>query len=184
MAPCFRCVLSEYAAASSYTSEMSPSDPHEFDLVLRSELTIEATPEAVWAGLEQPAAWKPSVASIEHVAGLPGAAGEDLRVGQRATDGIVYVRMRTLASDPPRWKVQALDTEDGVTTRGYVTYRLVARAGTTEVYAQLVGRAALSAGAVPAGRTVAELAAEITEATRLKLDADHARLKRLVEQAA
>jgi hypothetical protein len=163
---------------------MTSSDLHEFDLVLRSETRV-ATPAArVWACLADLRAWKPSIASIDRLEGEAGQVGEVLRVGQRAARGVVYVRMRTLQSEPAAWKVQTLETEDGRTTRGYVTYRLVEhQPDLTQVYAQMIARAAIERSMLPPACPPAEFVQTIVDATRKKLQADHALLRQLAEKA-
>jgi hypothetical protein len=187
--------LSERPHCSSYTrnpwfishwsttvlAAMSSTELHEFDLALRSDVQIAARAARVWACLEDFQAWKPSVVSVDRVEGASGAIGEVLRVGQRGAHGVVHVRMRTLQSEPGAWKVQTLETEDGRTTRGYVTYRLVEQGAATQVYAQLIARAAIVRTAIPPDCPSAEFVRTIADATRAKFDADHATLKRLAE---
>ena len=161
---------------------MSSTDLHEFDLALRSDVRIAAPAPRVWACLEDLQAWKPSVASVARIDGKPGEIGEVLRIGQRGARAIVYVRMRTLQSEPVAWKVQTLETEDGRTTRGYVTYRLIEQQpDVIQVCAQLIARAAVERASIPPDCPPAEFVRTIADATRAKLDADHAMLRQLAE---
>ena len=160
---------------------MSSIDLHEFDLALRSEVRIAASAARVWGCLGDLQAWKPSVVSVDRIDGETGEVGEVLRVGQRSAQGVVYVCMRTVETEEAAWKVQTLETDDGRTTRGYLTYRLIGAPDATQVYAQLVARAAVERSAIPPGSPPAEFARTIADATRTKLDADHARLRELAE---
>jgi hypothetical protein len=159
------------------------SEQHfEFDLVIHDVVEIAAPPDRAWQALRRLQDWKASVASIESLEGRPGAVGEVLRVGQSAGDRIVYVRMKTLASEPGAWLVQTLETEDGHTTRGYVAYTLHDRSGRTLLVGELLARACLPLAAVPPGHTAEQAAAAVSEATRAKLQSDHLALKRRIEE--
>lgn len=151
----------------------------EFHLAIRSRIDIAAPPVAVWAELGRLQAWKTSVVSIERLAGEPGAEGETLRVGQRPADVTVHTILRTLRAEPAAWKVQTLQTEDGRTTDGYVTYSLEPAGPGTRLSCEVVARCRVRAPAGPGAS--AALARSVNEATRAKLDADHEALKRLVE---
>jgi hypothetical protein len=160
---------------------MTCTDFHEFDLALRSDVRIRAPAARVWACLEDLQAWKPSVVSVDRLEGVRGEAGELLRVGQRGVEGIVFVLMRTLQCEAAAWKVQTLETEDGRTTRGYLTYRLIEQPSATDLHAQLLARAAVEHSAIPPGCSTGTFARSIADATRAKLDADHVLLKDLAE---
>lgn len=157
------------------------NDFHEFDLVMRSAVGIDAPAQAVWAALGKLQAWKPSVALVERIAGECDAIGEVLRVGQRAGDSIVYVTHRTIACERPSWKVQWLETEDGRSTRGYLVYSLAARGGGTDLVGQLLARAALPRGTRP-DLSDEQASRMICEATQAKFHTDHLVLKRQVEE--
>lgn len=152
----------------------------EFDLVLRSVVEIDAAPPMVWGGLDRLQEWKPSVASVERLQGLPGSIGEVLRLGQKAGDRIVYVIHETLQLEPGVWRVQSLETEDGRSTRGYLVYSLHERGTGTLLVGELLARASLPASAL-AGRSVEQASRMITDATRAKFHADHLALKQWVE---
>ena len=154
----------------------------EFDLVLRSEMEIQASPAVVWRCLDRVTEWKRSVVSIERVRGTPGAAGEVLRLGQKPGNETVYVLMETLRLEPDSWKVQSLVTEDGRSTKGYLVYSLYARGSGTFVVGELLARACLPAAAL-AGQTAEQASRMICAATQAKLDADHQALKSLAESA-
>ena len=91
---------------------MSSTELHEFDLALRSDVQIAARVARVWACLENLQAWKPSVVSVDRVEGASGEIGEVLRVCQRGAHGVVYVRMRTLQSEPGLALAEQLEHSD------------------------------------------------------------------------
>jgi hypothetical protein len=120
---------------------MMPSPAVEFDMAVRSVVTIDAPPAEVWSGLARLQDWKPSVVSVERLGGAAeGEEGETLRVGQRPGDSTVYVIMRTIRSLPHEWKLQTLRTEDGDATDGYVSYSLLAEQGGTRLCCAAVAR--------------------------------------------
>ena len=153
----------------------------EFDLVLRSEVEVDAPRMRVWEQLERVQEWKASVVSVERIGGAPGEIGEALRIGQSRAGQVVYVHMKTLEQQPGAWKVQTLETEDGRTTRGYVAYTLHESQGRTQVIGQLIARASLPLEAVPSGQSADQASRMICEATRAKMDADHRVLKQRIE---
>lgn len=157
---------------------MSAPPLAEFHLALRSSVDIAASAAAVWTHLAQLRAWKRSVVSFERLAGPPDEEGETLRLGQRPADVTVHTIMRTLRSAAPTWKVQTLLTEDGRTTDGYVVYSLQNVGAVTRVCCDVVARCRVP---LPADGDVVALARAANDSTRAKLDADHERLKRLVE---
>ncbi len=154
---------------------------YEFDLVVRSELQIDAEPGAVWQVLDRLGEWKASVVSVERLEGSPGAVGELLRIGQRVGDRIVYVTHRTAHVEPVSWRVQWLETEDGRSTRGYLVYSLQQTGAGTLLVGELLARAAVPAGSVPGGSDE-DASRMICEATQAKFHADHRVLKYLVEK--
>jgi hypothetical protein len=157
------------------------NDSHEFDLVARSAVGIDAPPEVVWAALARLEEWKASVTFVERSAGEPDAAGEVLRVAQQAGERLMYVTHRTIECARPSWKVQWLETEDGRSTRGYLVYSLAAQGGGTLLTGLLLARAALPRGTMP-DLPADDAARMICEATQAKFHADHLVLKRLVEE--
>lgn len=151
----------------------------DFRLALRSRVSIAAPAATVWPLLSRLEAWKSSVVSIERLAGEPDSEGETLRVAQRPADVTVNTILRTLCVERDAWRVQSLTTEDGEATDGYVTYTLDPVSDGTLVTCELVARCRVAAPAATAD--VDAFARVVNEATRAKLDADHAVLKRLAE---
>ena len=151
----------------------------EFDLAMRSEITIAAPPATVWIYLDRPREWKPSIVSLELVAGIAGTEGETLRVGQRPAAETVHVIMRTLRLEAPSWRVQTLATEDSRAVDGFLLYSLHRIDGGTQLRCDFVAHCRAPAAAGADG----DFAQRIGEATLVKLDADHRSLKQLVEQA-
>ncbi len=151
----------------------------DFRLALRSRVAIAAPPAAVWTVLGRLDAWKTSVVAMERLAGAPDEEGETLRVDQRPADVTVSTILRTLRVERGAWRVQSLSTADGETTEGYVTYTLDPVGDGTLVTCELVARCRVAAPEAPVD--VDAFARQVNEATRAKLDADHASLKRLVE---
>lgn len=163
-------------------NEPSASTLVEFDLSLHSEVIISRPAAAVWPYLDRLGDWKDSVVSVEHIGGTRGLVGERFRVGQRPGTATVHVTHETLAMQLPRWKIQSMVSEDGVTTEGYVIYTLVEHGDQTLVLCNVAGKVRVpSAGAQQAGGTE-QLARTANEATQAKLDADHSRLKQLLER--
>ena len=158
------------------------SGPVEFDLVLRSEIEIARAPAIVWPFLNRLREWKDSVVSVEHLAGASDTEGELQRIGQRPTGETVYVLHKTLRVRIPRWRVQTLNTEDGVSTNGYIIYSLADHGGVTLLTCDVAARVRLTAPVPAVG--VEQIARAANEATQAKLDADHKTLKRLVEEAS
>jgi hypothetical protein len=154
-----------------------------FDLAIRGRVDIAASPESVWPQLARVERWKSSVVSVEHVEGPAGDVGELLRVGQKSAKETVFVLMRTLSLEAPSLRVQSLATEAGPEVRGYVIYSVDRQPRGCRVTCDLVARCELLPSALD-GRPIESLARDITEATRVKLDSDHAALKALIERAA
>ena len=152
----------------------------EFDLVIRSEITIEASTAVVWAQFNQLKQWKDSIHSLEHIAGTPGQTGDVVRIGQTRGERVVYVTQETLAVQPGRCKVEYLQTEDGSAARGYIVYSLYAQASGTLVVCDLLLRAAVPADQL-AGKSLEQISDLARTSTREKLDSDHLVLKRLSE---
>ena len=152
----------------------------EFDLVIRSEITIEASTTTIWAELARLEQWKDSIHSLEHIAGTPGQTGDVLRIGQRRGERIVYVTQETLAVQPERCKVEYLQTEDGSAARGYIVYSLYAQASGTLVVCDLLLRAAVAVEQL-AGNSLEQISDMAKTSTREKLDSDHLVLKKLSE---
>lgn len=153
---------------------------HEFDLAIRSEVQIHASPEVVWRGLGRIDAWKSSVAAIEPLCGPAGGPGEVVRVAQRAGDRLVHVTHRTIVLEPGSWRVEWMETGNGRSVRGYLVYSLRPEGDGTLLIGELLARAAMPAGSTP-GRSDEEASRIIVEATREKFHADHLVLKRLAE---
>jgi hypothetical protein len=151
----------------------------EFDLAIRSGILIDAPAQDVWHRLARLQDWKPSVVSLERLAGEPDAEGETLRVGQRPGDTTVHVRMRTVRSQPHGWKLQTLRAEDGDTMDGYVSYTLTDDRVGTHLGCMVIARCSMP---LPPGVGSARDFERITNASTLaKLEADLVRLKQLVE---
>lgn len=164
-------------------TDASTSDRVEFDLALHSEVHIARPAERVWPYLDRLQAWKDSVVSVEQVAGVQGAVGEVIRIGQRPGAFTVYVIHKTLAQRAPRWKLQSMVTEDGVTTDGYVTYTLIERDAGTLVVCTVAGKVRVPLKDAEQAGGVEQLARVANEATLAKLDTDHAKLKHLLERS-
>ena len=154
----------------------------DFHLAIPSEVEIAAPPAVVWEYLDRPRDWKPSIVSIERLEGQPGQEGETLRIGQRPGDETVYVIMRTLRLEPYTWRVQTLSTEASRMTDGFVIYALAPSGTSTRLACDVVARCAIAVGGVTGGKTPAEFARSVNEATAGKLDADHRALKALIER--
>jgi len=153
----------------------------EFDIVVRSEITIDAPPEAVWYQLSRLQEWKDSIHSLERIAGQPGEVGEVLKIGQRRGDRIVFVTQKTLETIAPSRKVEYLETEDGKAARGYIIYSMVDQGASTWVCCDLLIRSAVPFERVE-GAGVEHMAGQARLATREKLDADHRVLKSMLEK--
>ena len=155
----------------------------EFHLAMRSEITIDASPAIVWSFLDRPRDWKPSIVSLECIAGTRGTEGEMLRVGQRPAGETVHVIMQALRLVPPSWRVQTLVSEHSRAVDGFVLYSLSPIGSATGVSCEFVARCRVPTASI-GGRTLEVFAHELNEATARKLDADHQMLKELVERSA
>lgn len=153
----------------------------EFDLVFRTGLEIAAPPPVVWSQLERLCEWKSSVASVERTAGVPDEVGEVLRIGQRRDDNIVYVIQRAVLVEANVHRVRTLTTEQGRGVDGYVIYSLAAQGSKTLLDFEMLAKGKVSADELQ-GRTPAQFAAMVTDATRNKVDSDHRVLKGLIER--
>jgi len=162
------------------SAECKEAEYREFDLVIRSEITVEASRAVVWGQINRLEQWKDSIHSLEHIAGMPGQAGDVVRIGQRRGERVVYVTQETLAVQPERCKVEYLQTEGGSATRGYIVYSLYAQASGTLVVCDLLLRAAVPADQL-AGKSLEQISELARTSTREKLDSDHLVLKRLSE---
>jgi hypothetical protein len=165
----------------SRMNEASASRLVEFALALHSEVEIFRPAAVVWRYLDVPSEWKDSVVSLEHVDGPKGALGEVLRIGQRPGTTTVHVLHKTLGMMMPRWKLQSMITEDGVTTDGYVIYTLIERDGRTLVVCNVAAKIRVPGSDATQAGGIERLARAANEATLAKLDADHSRLKELLE---
>lgn len=158
------------------------SDLIEFDLILHSEIDVDRAPAVVWPYLDRLRDWKQSVVSVERIAGTHDAVGEVLRIGQRPAGQTVYVLQKTLRLQPPRWKVQSLNTEDRVSTSGYIIYSLQEQGEHTRVICDVAALVRVPTAAAEQAGSRDEFAQVANAATQAKLDADHLELKRLVER--
>lgn len=155
----------------------------EFDLILHSEIDIARSAAVVWPYLDRLREWKDSVVSVERAAGKPDEVGGVLRIGQRPGTQTVYVLQKTLGLQVPRWRVQTLETEDGITTSGYICYSLVESAGHTQVICSVAARVRVPASSAEQAGGIEKLALAANVDTQTKLDADHRALKQLVERS-
>ncbi|MBU3670915.1 MAG: hypothetical protein FGM43_00100 [Sinobacteraceae bacterium] len=158
---------------------MSAPAAVEFDLAIRSVILIDAPAQDVWRWLARLQDWKPSVVSLERLAGEPDAEGETLRIGQRPGDTTAHVLMRTVRSQPHEWKLQTLRAEDGDTMDGYVSYTLTDGQGGTQLGCAVSARCRMP---LPPGVGSARDFERLANASTLaKLEADLVRLKQRVE---
>jgi hypothetical protein len=164
-------------------NEVPASTLLEFDLTVHSEVEVSRPAAVVWPYLDQLQDWKDSVVSVEHIGGVRGAVGEVFRIGQRPAATTVHVVHKTLATMAPRWKIQHMITEDGLTTDGYLIYALIERDDRTLILCNLAGKVRLPGSDVQQAGGIERLARTANEATQAKLDADHARLKQLIERS-
>jgi len=155
----------------------------EFDLALHAEVEISRPAAVVWPYLERLREWKDSVVSLEHLEGTPGTVGAVQRIGQRPGTVTVHVLHRTLAVTAPRWKIQSMVAEDGVTTDGYVIYTLVERDGRSLVLCDVVAKVRVPQPSAHQAGGIEQLAHTANEATLAKLDADHRKLKQWIERS-
>ena len=161
---------------------MSDAETLEFCFAMRSEIAIAAMPDEVWGVLQRPREWKPSIVSLERLGGAAGEVGEVLRLGQRPGTETAYVRMETLRAVRPSWRVQTLDTEQGGEIRGFVVYSLRLDGTGTRLCCDFVANCRMPVR-LEAGMTGSEFTRRVSDATLEKLDADHRRLKALVERS-
>jgi len=160
---------------------VSGTETLDFRFAMRSEISIAAGPDEVWDFLGRPREWKPSIVSLERLAGFEGGEGEILRLGQRSGAETVYVRMETLRAVRPSWRVQTLDTEQDGGIRGFVVYSLRFDCTGTLLCCDFVANCRMPVH-LEVGVTASEFIERVSEATLEKLDADHGRLKALVER--
>lgn len=173
--------LEEMLMSAEYNEVHTETEYREFDLVIRSEIIINASAQIVWGQLQRLEQWKDSIQSLEHIAGMPGQVGDVVRIGQRRGQNVVYVTQEALAIQPGRWKVEYLQTLDRQAARGYIVYSLYPMASGTLVACDLLLRTALPSAQVDGSDP--ELTFNTARvATQEKLDADHAVLKKLSEQ--
>jgi len=79
-------------------SQAAADDIKKFDLIVRTEITINAPASKVWPFLFKAQEWKQSIGKLERVAGEPNKEGETLRVtpkgaGEDQGYYIKYVRV-------------------------------------------------------------------------------------------
>ena len=153
----------------------------EWNLIVRSEVLIEASPSEVWELVDRLQEWKESIASLECLEGAAGQEGAVLRIGQRSGDQISYLILKTLRRRRPEWTVFEVTVENSPATQGYFVYSLYERGSQTLLVNDLLVRygdsvADLHCSSIEAATRVMQ------EATQTKLDNDNRKLKRLVEQ--
>lgn len=155
-----------------------PDDVKKFDLIVRTEITINAPASEVWPFLFKAQEWKQSIGKLERVAGEPNKEGETLRVtpkgaGEDQGYYIKYVRV----IDNKQLVIKIFNIPDDGTV-GFSDFSLFESSGKTHMIYDVYVEYNLP------GMTDEELGKfgqEVYEGTKNKLEVENRKLKELVE---
>jgi len=150
----------------------------KFDLIVRTEISINAPASAVWPYLFNVKKWKTSIAKLERVAGDPNKVGETLRVTPKGTveDQGYYIKyVRVVENRQLVIKIFNIP-DDGVV--GYSDFSLFESNGKTHLIYDVYAEYSLPAMTDEEVKTFGQ---QVYEGTKNKLEIENHRLKELVE---
>lgn len=166
-------------AAWHVASAQQPPAQETVDLIVRTSIDIDRPAAAVWPVLVDLKAWKSSVGSLQHMSGEPEKEGE-LRfmtpMNATAQHGYLIQTMRVV---PNRQLVLKLFPSDRAAFLGFAAFTLEESERKTRVTYDVYAEYRM--GDMTAQQR-SELAQQMHEDVKAKLEAENLQLKKLVEQ--
>jgi hypothetical protein len=160
---------------------MAPTATEEikkFDLIVRTEISINAPASAVWPYLFNVKEWKTSISKLERVTGEPNKVGDTLRVtpkGAGEDQGYYIKYVRLVENQQLVIKIFNIP-DDGVV--GYSDFSLFESNGKTNLIYDVYAEYSLPG---MSDEEVKEFGWRIYKGTKIKLESENRKLKELVE---
>jgi len=172
------CFVLPYAMFSKNVAQATDDNVKKFDLIVRTEITIDAPASSVWPYLFNAKKWKTSIANLERVAGEPNKAGETLRVtpkGAGEDQGYYIKYVRVVENRQLVIKIFNIP-DDGVV--GYSDFSLFESNGKTHLLYDVYAEYSLPGMTDEEVKTFGQ---QVHEGTKNKLEMENRKLKELVE---
>ena len=155
-----------------------PDDVKKYDLIVRTEITIDAPASAVWPYLFNAKEWKQSIGKLERVAGEPMKEGETLKVTPKgAGEGEGYYIKYVRVVENQQLVIKIFNIPDDGTV-GYSDFSLLESHGKThmiyDVYVEYSFKGM-------SDEEVKKFGQQAYEGTKNKLEIENRKLKELVE---
>jgi hypothetical protein len=156
----------------------TPDEVKKFDLIVRTEIAIDAPASAVWPYLFDVKDWKESIGKLERVAGEPMQEGETLRVTPRGAgeDQGYYIKYVCVVENRQLVIKIFNIPDDGAV--GFSDFSLFESEGKTHMIYDVYVEYSLT------GMTDEEIknfGQQVYEGTKKKLEIENRKLKELVE---
>ena len=174
----FLCVFLMTILILSNIAQAADDDVKKYDLIVRTEIMIDAPPSSVWPFLFRASQWKSSIGKLERVAGEPNTEGETLRVipeGAEADQGYYIQYVRVVDNRQLVIKIFNIPDDGAV---GYSDFSLFGSDGKTHMIYDVYVEYRLTG---MSSEEVKEFGRKVYDATKSKLDSENLKLKELVE---
>jgi len=159
-------------------TQAAVDDVKKFDLIVRTEITIDAPASAVWPYLFDVKEWKQSIGKLERVGGEPNKEGETLRVipkGAEEDQGYYIKYVRVVENRQLVLKIFNIPDDGAV---GFSDFSLFESNGTTHMIYDVYVEYRLPG---MSDDQVKRFGQQAYEATKTKLESENHKLKELVE---
>jgi hypothetical protein len=155
-----------------------PDEVKKFDLIVRTEITIDAPASAVWPYLFKAQEWKQSIGKLERVAGKAMTEGETLRVtpkGAGEDQGYYIKYVRVVENRQLVIKIFNIPDDGAV---GFSDFSLFESHGKTHMIYDVYIEYSLKG---MSDEEVKKFGQQAYEGTKNKLEIENTKLKELVE---
>lgn len=159
-------------------TQAAADDINKFDLIVRTEITINAPASAVWPYLFNVKDWKQSVGKLERVAGEPNKEGEILKVtpkGAGEDQGYYIKYVRVVENNQLVIKIFNIPDDGAV---GFSDFSLFESKGKTHLIYDVYVEYRLSG---MTDEEVKKFGQQVYDATKNKLENENQKLKDLIE---
>jgi uncharacterized protein YndB with AHSA1/START domain len=156
----------------------TPDEVKTFDLIVRTEITIDAPASAVWPYLFKAQEWKQSIGKLERVAGKPNTEGETIRVTPKGAgeDRGYYIKyLRVVENHQLVIKIFNIPDDGSV---GFSDFSLFESHGKTHMIYDVYVEYTLPG---MSDEEVKKFGQQVYEGTKNKLEVENRKLKELVE---
>jgi len=161
-------------------SQAGADDVKKFDLIVRTEITINTPASEVWPFLFKAQEWKQSIGKLERVAGEPNQEGETIRVtpkGAEENQGYYIKYVRVVEDRQLVIKIFNIP-DDG--TVGFSDFSLFESNGKTHMIYDVYVEYRLTG---MSDEEVRKFGQRAYEGTKNKLESENQRLKELIESS-